>query len=172
MQKSIIEKINQSFDGKYKNIVCDWYFQQVESYIRNKTTLDYGSGNRKIVDFCNVYTSDIQPNGFYNEIELDYIIDKHTGILNTDKKFDVITILRNYILYSDIDYFVKTVKYLTQLLNDNGFLLIGKHTVYDDFGDWNLSIEEWLNTNAKLIDLHLTKFWILNEDTFNSNSST
>jgi hypothetical protein len=168
---SITDKINATFNGQYGHIVCDWYFNQVALYLDSKEVLDYGSGNASIVNFCNVYTSDIVPNNFNNEDTLNFIIDSDTGKINTNKTFDVITVLRNYILYSEIEQFLKVINYLKTHLNNNGFILIGKHTIYDDFGDWNMSIEDWLNSNAYTFDKGITTFWIIDESTINSNSA-
>lgn len=171
-KKSIVDKINDTFSGQHKNIVCDWYFNQIACYLKNKNVLDYGSGNASITKFYNVCTSDIVPNNFNNETSLDFIIDSTTGKLNTDKTFDVITVLRNYILYSDIEHFLRVINYLTTRLNSNGIILVGKHTIYDDFGDWNTQIEEWLNENTHTVNNDITTFWIIHENTFNSNAAT
>ena len=162
---SITTKVDATFKGEYKHIVCDWYFEQVALHLDGKEVLDYGSGNERIVDFCSVSTSDVVPNKFNNEDTINFIIDSNTGEINTDKKFDVITILRNYICYTEISYFLKIINYLKIHLNNNGFLLIGKHTIYDDFGDWNTNIEDWLDRNAYILDKEFTKFWILTPPT-------
>lgn len=163
LKTNINEKINSSFNGPYGHIVCDWYFKQIIPHLENKSTLDYGTGNAKITNFCNVYTSDIDPNNFGNEDTLDFVIDKTSGKINTSKTFDVITVLRNYILYSNLEHFLKVINYLTTHLTKDGIILVGKHTIYDDFGDWNLEIEQWLNTNSNVIDKGITKFWIISD---------
>ena len=40
-----------------------------------------------------------------------------------------------------------------------------RHTIYDDFGDWNTNIEDWLDRNAYILDKEFTKYWILTPPT-------
>lgn len=162
MKKNIVDKVNDVFSSDYKLIICDYYFLKVKDILKNRNSvLDYGSGNAMIKEFCNVFTSDIVPNGFNNEKDLDFYIDKNSGVVNTFLLFDAVTILRNYILYYTLDNFLITINYLKTLLKSNGILLIGKHTVYDDFGDWNYDIEHWLDNNSQRIDKKYTTFWII-----------
>ena len=140
---NIVDKVKQSINSNYKEVVND-YFTDVSDLVEGDV-LDYGSGFGHILNYLRCYTSDIPHSGY--DFICDYSILPN-GKVNTNKKFNTITVLRNYIFYNDIKNFLHIFLYLKTLLHTDGKIIFGKHTPFDDFGDWNNQIGEWLENNC------------------------